>query len=109
MLRKTLATLVATLFVGMAWGQIDLNQATEIDLDGLNGLGPTMTRHILAERQQGPFRDWREVMKRVKGIGPQKAAHLSEQGLQVQGLGYAQSPGASPTAKPKHGSTPQRN
>ena len=107
MLKKTLSALVATLFAGMAWGQIDLNQATEIDLDGLNGLGPTMTRHILAERQQGLFRDWRDVMKRVKGIGPQKAAHLSEQGLQVQGLGYAQAPGASPAAKPRHGSTHQ--
>ena len=109
MLRKTLPTLVATLFAGMAWGQIDLNQATEIDLDGLNGLGPTTTRHILAERQQGPFRDWRDVMQRIKGIGPKKAAHLSEQGLQVKGLGYAQAPGASPVAKPKHAATPQHN
>ena len=100
MLKKTLSTLVATLFAGMAWGQIDLNQASEIDLDGLNGLGPTMTRQILAERQQGPFRDWRDVMNRVKGIGPKKAAHLSEQGLQVQGLGYAQAPITSPVAKP---------
>jgi hypothetical protein len=39
-------------------------------------------------------------MKRVKGIGPQKAAHLSEQGLRVQGLGYAQAPITSPVAKP---------
>ena len=109
MLKKTMATMLATLFAGMAWGQIDLNQATEVDLDGLNGLGPTMTRHILAERQQGPFRNWRDVMNRVKGIGPKKAAHLSEQGLQVKGLGYAQAPGISPMAKPKQSSTSQRN
>ena len=109
MLKKTTASLVAALFVGMAWGQIDLNQATEIQLDGLNGLGPTTTRQILAERQQGPFRDWRDVMQRIKGIGPKKAAHLSEQGLQVNGLGYAQAPGASPVAKPKHAATPQHN
>ena len=109
MLKKTMATWVATLFMGMAWGQIDLNQATEIDLDGLNGLGPTMTRQILAERQQGPFRHWRDVMQRIKGIGPQKAAHLSEQGLQVQGLAYTQAPDTPPVAKPKRGSAPQSN
>ena len=64
---------------------LDMAQARESDLDGLNGLGPATTRRVLQERERQPFRDWRDLMKRVPGIGPKKAAQLSEQGLRVQG------------------------
>ena len=64
---------------------LDLERAREVDLDGLRGLGPATTRHILTERERQPFRDWKDLMKRVPGIGPGKAAQLSEEGLRVQG------------------------
>ncbi len=85
------------LLTGIAWAQVDLNKAREIDLDGLNGVGPTMTRHIMNERQIAPFRDWADVMQRVKGIGPKKAANLSDQGVRVQGQSYGQAPASSMT------------
>ncbi|PIT80116.1 helix-hairpin-helix domain-containing protein [Limnohabitans sp. 15K] len=84
------------LMASVAWAQVDLNQATEIELDGLKGLGPAMTRQIIDARQKAPFRDWPDVMQRVKGIGPKKAASLSEQGIRVQGQTYGQAPSASP-------------
>ena len=97
---KKIATASATaLLAGVAWAQVDLNKATEIELDGLKGLGPTMTREVMTERQKATFRDWPDVLQRVKGIGPQKAASLSAQGVQVQGLGYAQA-AAHPPQKP---------
>ncbi|PUE09920.1 helix-hairpin-helix domain-containing protein [Limnohabitans sp. T6-20] len=97
---KNIATAIATaLLAGVAWAQVDLNKATEIELDGLKGLGPTMTREVMTERQKAPFRDWPDVLQRVKGIGPKKAASLSEQGVRVQGLGYAQA-AAHPPQKP---------
>ena len=97
---KNIATAIATaLLAGVAWAQVDLNKATEIELDGLKGLGPTMTREVMAERQKATFRDWPDVLQRVKGIGPKKAASLSEQGVRVQGLGYAQAT-AHPPQKP---------
>ena len=99
-MRHTISTgIVSMLLTGIAWAQVDLNKAQEIELDGLNGLGPTMTRAIMNERQKAPFRDWIDVMQRVKGIGPQKAASLSEQGVRVQGQSYGQAP-TPPMKKP---------
>lgn len=82
------ALLAAMLLAGTAWAQVELNQASEIELDGMKGLGPATTRRILAERQKAPFRDWPDMMRRIPGIGPQKATSLSAQGLRVQGQGH---------------------
>lgn len=87
------------LLASLAWAQVELNKATEIELDGLNGLGPSMTRQVMQERQKAPFRDWPDVMQRVKGIGPKKAASLSDQGIRVQGQAYGQAPKTA-TKKP---------
>jgi competence protein ComEA len=74
----------------LAYAQtLDIAQAREIDLDGLRGLGPATTRHILQERERQPFKDWKDLMQRTPGIGPKKAAQLSAQGLRVQGQPYA--------------------
>lgn len=99
MLKKIATVLMAFAFAGLSMAQsIDLNKATEIELDGLKGVGPALTREVIAERKTAPFRDWPDVMQRVKGIGPKKAASLSEQGVRVQGQGYAQ---ASASTAPK--------
>lgn len=71
---------------------LDIAQAREIDLDGLRGLGPATTRLILQQRERQPFRDWKDLMQRTPGIGPKKAAQLSEQGLRVQGQPYPAAP-----------------
>ena len=69
---------------GQLTGQtLDIAQAREIDLDGLRGLGPFTTRLILQERERQPFQNWKDLMRRIPGIGPKKAAQLSEQGLRV--------------------------
>ena len=88
MCKKITFLLAAIGFAGLVCAQTELNQATEIELDGLNGLGPAVTRQILAERDKAPFKDWPDAMRRVKGIGPHKAARLSQQGLRVQGAPY---------------------
>jgi len=98
MLKKIAATTIA-LLTSVTWAQVDLNKASEIELDGLKGLGPTTTRQIMDERQQKPFRDWPDVMQRIQGIGPKKAANLSDQGLRVQGQAYAPAP-RHPAKKP---------
>lgn len=96
MIGKTATMLMTGLFAGLSWAQIELNKATEIDLDGLMGVGPSLTRQVLNERQKGAFTDWPDVMQRIKGIGPKKAASLSDQGLRVQGQLYTPSAFALP-------------
>ena len=71
---------------------IHLERAREVDLDGLRGLGPATTRRILAERERQPFKDWKDLMKRVPGVGPGKAAQLSDEGLRVQGQPFPTPP-----------------
>lgn len=80
---------LALLAGSMACAQtLDLERVREADLDGLRGLGPATTRLILAERERQPFQDWKDLMKRAPGVGPKKAAQLSDQGLRVQGKPY---------------------
>jgi competence protein ComEA len=65
---------------------LDVNQASEAELDGLRGIGPPFTRRLMAARAQHPFKDWSDLMQRVSGMGPRVAQSLSDQGLTVQGL-----------------------
>ena len=74
-----------------AWA-LEVNQATEAELDGLRGLGPAFTRRILAERSLRPFADWPDLMRRVSGMGDVTAQKLSAQGLTVQNQPLKQKP-----------------
>ena len=89
MLRKITGALLAFGFAGLIWAQhIDLNQATEIELDALKGVGPVLSKAVMDERKKALFKDWEDATSRVKGLGPQKASSLSEQGVRVQGSAY---------------------
>lgn len=70
------------------WAGVEINQATEAELDSIKGLGPSSTARILAARQQGAFKDWADVMRRVSGVRAASAAKLSAAGLVVNGLPY---------------------
>ena len=81
---------------------LEANAATEAQLDSVLGIGPGLSRRILAERAQKPFDDWSDLIRRVTGIGPKSARKLSRQGLRVKGLAYeeaaAETPPETPTA-----------
>ena len=90
MLKKIAGVLLTIGFAGLTWAQqIDLNKATEVELDALKGVGPVLTKAVMDERKKAPFKDWEDATSRVKGLGPQKASSLSEQGVRVQGSAYA--------------------
>lgn len=80
--------LLSAIALSSAACAMDIESARELDLDGLRGLGPATTRQILHERERAPFRDWADLQRRVRGLGPQTAARLSAQGLRVQGQPY---------------------
>jgi competence protein ComEA len=89
MLKKITGALLAFGFAGLTWAQqIDLNKATEIELVALKGVGPVLTKAVMDERKKAPFKNWEDATSRVKGLGPQKASSLSEQGVRVQGSAY---------------------
>ena len=87
MLKKTWLLLVMLLVhVGLAFGQVDVNTADQAALDGIKGIGPTLSKAMLDERDRGgSFSDWLDLERRVPGIGAKSSARLSQAGLNVNG------------------------
>ena len=83
MIRKLLAALLAFV-ASAAFAAIDINKATQADLESIKGIGPVISTKILDERKKGgPFKDWNDVLGRVKGIGEGNASKFSADGLTV--------------------------
>jgi competence protein ComEA len=95
-MRKILLALASLLVSAACFAAVDINQASEAELDGIKGIGPSLSGKILKARQQGPFKDWSDLLQRVKGISRKSAVKLSEAGLTVSGTAYA--PAMAPQA-----------
>jgi len=78
---------LSALLSASAWA-LDVNSATEAQLDSVKGLGPSSTGRILQAREAGPFKDWADFMARVKGIKASAATKLSAEGLTVNGVPF---------------------
>ena len=100
MLKKLLTLLVATLLATATWAAVDVNTATEAELDGIKGIGPGLSGRILQERQNAPFKDWADFIGRVGGVGNKSAVNFSKEGLTVNGKKY--SAAAAAKAEPKN-------
>lgn len=99
MLKKILAIL-ALLYAAASFAAVDVNKATAKELDGVKGIGPTMSKRILTERKKGEFKSWDDLVSRVKGIGDKSAAKFSEEGLTVNGEAFKK-PAAAPAKEEK--------
>lgn len=93
-------TALAIATTGVCMASTELNEATEAELDSINGLGPSSTARILKAREQGPFKDWADFLRRVKGFKAKSAAHLSEGGLTVNGAPFEASKDAKTKSTP---------
>jgi len=107
MLKKLIlavATMIATM--SFAFAQVDVNKADQAALDGIKGIGPKTSQSILDERKKGgPFKDWADLQKRVKGIGDKSSDKLSEAGLTVNG--QSKSKAAAPAKDDKKAAAKQ--
>lgn len=64
---------------------LDLNLATEAELDALSGVGPAFTARVMQARADQPFIHWSDFMRRVKGVREPTALKLSQQGARIRG------------------------
>ncbi len=94
MIKKLLATLLA-LFAAAAFAAVDANKATQAELEAVKGIGPAISTKIIDERKKAPFKDWNDMVERVKGVGDGNAAKFSTEGLTVNGAAFK---GAAPVA-----------
>jgi competence protein ComEA len=82
MLRR-LATLTMLAALALPCAALDVNTASQAELEMLKGVGPQLSEAILTARRERPFRDWPDLMARLKGVGPVRAGKLSAAGLTV--------------------------
>ena len=89
-LAATLALLTAAAFSSFAaTAATDVNKATQAEIESIKGIGVEMSTRILDERKKSEFKDWADLVARVKGIGSASAAKFSAAGLTVNGAAFA--------------------
>ena len=100
MMKKILVAMLA-LFAAVAFAAIDVNKATQAELEAVKGIGPAISGKILDERKKAAFKDWEDMVARVKGVGEGNAAKFSAEGLTVNGAAFAGAPvkATAPAAK----------
>lgn len=87
MLKKIIAVF-AMLVASVAFAAVDINKGTPAELDSVKGIGPVTSKLITTERAKAPFKNWDDVIARVKGVGDSRATKLSAEGLTVDGASY---------------------
>ena len=99
---KKIVCAIALAWSALASAAVDVNKATAADLDGVKGIGPSLSGKILDERKKGAFKDWPDFVSRVKGMGDKNAAKFSSEGLTVNGASLkADAPAPKPDAAAK--------
>jgi len=87
-MRQMLLAALGWMLAAAAHAGVDANQASQAELESVKGIGPGVSERLLAARQQARFKDWSDLIQRVPGIGPAKAAELSARGLTVDGQAF---------------------
>ena len=106
---KILLTTVLALSAAFAFAAVEVNKASQAELETIKGVGPAMSTKILEARKAGAFKDWPDLAERVKGIGSGNSAKFSGEGLTVNGAAFATaaSSGTAPRATNKAGAAPK--
>lgn len=86
---KTVLVAALALLSAAAFAAVDVNKANQAELEGIKGIGPSMSTRILDARKTGAFKDWADMQSRVKGVRNGNSAKFSADGLTVNGAAYA--------------------
>lgn len=100
-----LAAAVFSLSALNAFAAVDVNQASQAELETVKGIGPGLSAKILKAREAGSFKSWEDLVDRVSGVGPGNANRFSQAGLTVGGSTYEGKPPALKAAKAAKGET----
>ena len=112
MIKRMFTALALAAFALVAEAAVDVNKASQAELETVKGIGPALSGKILDARKAGAFKDWNDLVERVGGVGPGNVARYSQAGLTVNNVAYTTGTAAAPeknasaTVKaPKSGAT----
>lgn len=88
---RILITLIIAAFAFSAQAAVDVNKASQAELESIKGIGPGLSTKIIDARKTGSFKDWGDLVERVSGVGPGNAARFSQAGLTVGNVAYVTS------------------
>ena len=100
-MKRLFIALLALLLTSPVWAAININTATEAELQTLSGIGPSKAKAIVEYRKQnGNFKTTADI-KNVKGIGDGIFNKISAE-INVAGTSAkaAPKPSTAPAAKP---------
>jgi competence protein ComEA len=103
--RRRQLLLLGLLLPGVAAAQpamaalVELNEANLAELEAVPGIGPHLAEQLIAERRRGLYSGWADLIARVKGLGPARAARLSLAGLRVAAQAWDQPKKLSTSAR----------
>jgi competence ComEA-like helix-hairpin-helix protein len=79
------ATLVFTSLGVAIASPINVNTATQSELESIKGIGPSKAKTIITERLDGGhFQDANDLQKRVRGIGMRSVEKMVDNGLTIE-------------------------
>ena len=80
-----LAIACAVFPFGAVASPINVNTATQTELESIKGIGPAKAKTIIAERLDGGhFQDANDLQKRVRGIGMRSVEKMVDNGLTIE-------------------------
>lgn len=82
------ATLAPLLFYAGSALALELNTASQAELEQIKGIGTALSQRLIDARAERPFDDWADLLERVPGLRAASARKLSDGGLTVQGKPY---------------------
>jgi competence protein ComEA len=85
---KQIIAVALAFFAAAAFASVDINKASQAELEAVKGLGTVTAGKIIDERKKGEFKNWADVQQRMHGIKDARATKLSNAGLTVGGEAY---------------------
>jgi competence protein ComEA len=111
-MNQLLKSLVFSVFVAVsglaAASPINVNTATQSELESIKGIGPSKAKTIIAERLDGGhFQDANDLQKRVRGIGMKSVEKMVDNGLTIEAPSSFREPNGR--TKKEGGASSRRN
>ncbi len=109
MMAATISAVLALASIGCALASpINVNTATQSELESIKGIGPAKAKTIINERLDGGhFQDANDLQKRVRGIGMRSVEKMVDNGLTIEAPGSFREPNGR--TKKESGSSGRRS